>query len=360
MPVTVRGKLLTTQSTLLSTLSIDDGELPSLSPPCTPCSPNVSGPVYPQTPCTPCSPIFKDAFVFQPVGHPKQVMIDNEVWPPIFKAEFVRSAKKMVPLSSDVFVCTYPKCGTTWIQHICSQLLQEEYEPEQGKELPSTYLLCATQNCLTSYYFHNKNFKIYEWSDGDFNVFFDLFMRGELGFGDYFKHLKSWLPHLNDSNVLFLKYEEMFADLESTVLKIGNFLGAESDQMVPGSVLHKPTFIRKGGSRDWKNYMTKDQSDALDNLYKRKMAGTVAANWWQAEMSWEEMPETPSPVAQTAFNFDLTPPEAEPEEEQPFRRTAFSFSHLNSLMLEECRETEGSVTSSGYNSMYSSNASLAN
>lgn len=28
--------------------------------------------------------------VYQPPGHPKQAMFDNEIWPPIFKPEFVR------------------------------------------------------------------------------------------------------------------------------------------------------------------------------------------------------------------------------------------------------------------------------
>jgi hypothetical protein len=28
--------------------------------------------------------------VYQPIGHPKQALIDNEIWPPIFKPEFVR------------------------------------------------------------------------------------------------------------------------------------------------------------------------------------------------------------------------------------------------------------------------------
>lgn len=36
------------------------------------------------------------------------------------------------------------------------------------------------KDCLTSYYFHNRNFKIYEWARGDFDVFFELFVNGEV------------------------------------------------------------------------------------------------------------------------------------------------------------------------------------
>lgn len=51
-------------------------------------------------------------------------------------------------------------------------------------------------------------------------VFFDLFINGQLAFGDYFDHLLTWLSHLNDENVLFVKYEEMYADLESHIYKV--------------------------------------------------------------------------------------------------------------------------------------------
>lgn len=39
----------------------------------------------------------------------------------------------MAPRDTDAFVCTYPKCGTTWIQHICSQLMSNDYGPDVGK-----------------------------------------------------------------------------------------------------------------------------------------------------------------------------------------------------------------------------------
>src|SRR4051794_5884726 len=68
------------------------------------------------------------------------------------------------------------------------------------------------KDCLVSYFFHHKAFKHYDWEDGDFDEFYDLFVHRpnkELGYGDYFDFHESWLPHMNDGNVLTLFYEQM-------------------------------------------------------------------------------------------------------------------------------------------------------
>lgn len=45
-------------------------------------------------------------------------------------------------------------------------------------------------------------------------------------------------------------------------------------------------FIRKGKKRDWVNYFSKKQSEQLDVLFHRRLAGTKAEHWWNAEMKW--------------------------------------------------------------------------
>jgi hypothetical protein len=100
---------------------------------------------------------------------------------------------------------------------------------------PQTKYIFAVRNpkdCCVSYFHHNRNFKLYDWSDGQFDTFFELFMSGRLAFGDYFDHLLGWLPHLEDNNVLFLKYEDMLADLEGAVRRIGLFLGGRAADIV--------------------------------------------------------------------------------------------------------------------------------
>lgn len=74
------------------------------------------------------------------------------------------------------------------------------------KKTEAKYIFVARnpKDCLVSYYFHNRNFKIYDCANLDFDVFFELFATGQLAFGDYYDHLLSWLPHIHDENVLFL------------------------------------------------------------------------------------------------------------------------------------------------------------
>ncbi|CAJ0582353.1 unnamed protein product, partial [Mesorhabditis spiculigera] len=333
----------------LKLLQLNDDDLPCTSPPATPIA---------KTP----TPIFRkgpnDARIYQPEGHPRQCVIDGEIWPPIFNPENVRTAKSMKPREDDLFICTYPKCGTTWLQHIVHQLVrQEKYEAGQGKEMclqspmiermgaqytdsietprilkthfammnvpkseKAKYIFCARnpKDCLVSYYHHNRNFKIYNWADGSFDAFFELFISGQLAFGDYFDHLLGWLPCLESPNVLFLTYEEMCEDLVTAVHRIGTFIGGHAAELVedpeklnavvdasrldsmkkdqgrwfPQNILHKTEFIRKGGSRDWKNYLTKEQSDRLDTVYRTRCADTAAEHWWRRELAWED--ELPS------------------------------------------------------------------
>uniref|UniRef100_A0A0N5AC08 Sulfotransfer_1 domain-containing protein n=1 Tax=Syphacia muris TaxID=451379 RepID=A0A0N5AC08_9BILA len=293
-------------------------------------------------------------YVYQLPGHPRQAYIDGEHWSPIFKPACIKGSKNLLLRDDDVFVCTYPKCGTTWIQHICAQLMNDSYGPEAGNELSRTspmiermgpdyigklksprllkthydwrnlpkgskakYIYCVRnpKDCLTSYYFHNQNFKIYNYEFGTFDNFFEWFMSDKIAFGNYYWHLLSWLPHINDQNVLFLRYEDMWADLRTAVKKIGHFLGGKAAEIVdnndqlekvvneskidsmkkdqsrwfPADNLRGKPFIRKGGSRDWKNYFSKEQSDRMDREWQVQVSGTIAENWWKAEMSWDEL-----------------------------------------------------------------------
>ncbi|VDM99111.1 unnamed protein product [Thelazia callipaeda] len=343
----------------------------------------------------------------------------------------------MIPRNSDIFVCTYPKCGTTWIQHICSQLMTDNYGPQVGSEVselcmtspmiermgaefannlscprllkthfawynipknPNAKYIFAVRNpkdCLTSYFFHNRNFKIYNYEHGKFSNFFELFLTKNIAFGNYFDHLISWLPHIHDDNILFLKYEDMYANLRHSVQQIGQFIGGKAaeriqndqilDQIVENSTiksmkkdqwrwfpennLHQNTFIRKGGSRDWKNYFSREQSDRLDSIFHERLDGTIAEQWWKDEMAWNlEENDNNDDEYDDGIDLDFNGLSDDTNSSRSSRRAsledseqdsiinAMGFSNLQNALQKYIpwRERLSSQSSSGYNSLSSS------
>ncbi|CAB4032110.1 sulfotransferase domain-containing [Paramuricea clavata] len=52
----------------------------------------------------------------------------------------------------------------------------------------------------------------------------------------YFVHLVSWWEHRNDSNVLFVFFEDMKDDLESVVRKTAAFIGIQNEEKIEKAV----------------------------------------------------------------------------------------------------------------------------
>ncbi|GMT11395.1 hypothetical protein PFISCL1PPCAC_2692, partial [Pristionchus fissidentatus] len=169
------------------------------------------------------------------------------------------------------------------------------------------------KDCLTSYFHHHRNFKHYLFDHGEFDTFYELFMAGEVGYGDYFDYLNGWLEGIKkgEENVLLIKYEDMVADLCSSVFQIANFIGGRATEIIDNDhVLNRVIeassisamkknqrrwfpqemlngdFIRKGGSGDWKNYFSEEQSRSMDARFNERLASTVADDWWKEVMAF--------------------------------------------------------------------------
>jgi hypothetical protein len=161
---------------------------------------------------------------------------------------------------------------------------------------PKTKYIFVARNpkdCVVSFFHHTRGFiKHYNFSDGCFDTFFDLFLHGKVDFGDYFTTLRSWFDHRNDPNVLFLTYEDLRTGYSGPeMLSVADFLdpdiyparlrvGDSSDQILLHSSLesmkkdptrfsserpkeHTP-FIRKGSVGGWDELLSEEQSCLLD------------------------------------------------------------------------------------------------
>ncbi|XP_076329675.1 sulfotransferase 1B1-like [Tachypleus tridentatus] len=278
-------------------------------------------------------------------------------FPAMFRKENIENIISMKPRDDDIFVVTYPKCGTTWMTYIIWEILNKGAplpsansllfllapfldlsgtEVAERMESPrlfrthlpyrlvpknhSTKYVYVTRNpfdCCVSLYHHMKGVKRH---GGSFEDFFEDFIKGKAGYGDYFDHLKEGYCHRNDPNFLFVTYEGMKQDPKGHILKVAKFIGAEhlksiqeNEEMferilknttfsnvketqemfvprIPGHVLSKKddlsthiklNFFRKGVIGDWKNHFSLEQKERLEKRMKEKLDGTEIPSLWE-------------------------------------------------------------------------------
>ena len=199
---------------------------------------------------------------------PRYTIHDGFRMPMGFPVAGFESGQRYRAAPGDVFVASYPKCGTTWTQYIV-YLLENDGRPltaerrldgvfphleEVGEEavralpeprlikthLPfsrtpwnahARYVFVARNpfDCAVSFFHHTRGFpRHYDFAEGTWDAFFECFVRGEVDFGDYFEHLSSWWPHRRDPNVLFLTYERMLDAPAAAMRAIADFLGGRA------------------------------------------------------------------------------------------------------------------------------------
>jgi hypothetical protein len=273
------------------------------------------------------------------VNSPQQLdfLLADAVKEPAANAVQVPSPiEKFVPRPDDIFIVTYPRSGTTWMQMILYQLTTEgnldfphittvcpwferslkdgtAYNALPGPRVfkshlsyhkipkwPCKYIYVARDGkdvAVSYYHFYTTHMGF----KGTFDEFFELFLKGEIHCGSWFRHVCGWWEHRDDPNVLFLRYEELAADLPGCLRRISAFCGLEiAPQRWPGilercsfafmkrhesqfdpltALLYEQGFrpnchLRNGQSGAWRDRLSAQQARRFDRTFHRRLGDT--------------------------------------------------------------------------------------
>jgi len=204
--------------------------------------------------------------------------------PPFVSGECLEKLKNFQLHSDDVWIVSYPKSGTTWVQQIVKLVrnggkedertisatipyvesadldpklnLDEVPFPRAFKShfaydqmpcgLPNTtpckyiYVARNPKDVVVSKFHFLTSYK--EFPPVSWEYFFTCFTDGEIPYGSWFDHVLGWWRHRDDNNVLFVKYEDLKKDLPGAVKQIGKFLGYDLSQKVVDEIAVKTSF----------------------------------------------------------------------------------------------------------------------
>lgn len=216
-----------------------------------------------------------------------------------FSAEAFESAIDYKPKHGDLFVASYPKCGTTWTQKIILLILRKgkpsndslddmffscpylelsgveamESTPKplaikihlpyhltpMSKDAKYVYVCRNPMDCAVSCYHHLKNSE-----NLTFDQYFEDFISGNSAYGDYLDHLIGWYEHRDDANVHFVTYEDLKKDPKKEILKIAGFIGEEYEKML----VDQPKILKDVITYSSFDYMKKQVDETMRKFWK--------------------------------------------------------------------------------------------
>ena len=255
---------------------------------------------------------------------PRYVLHGDFRMPMGFPTAAFDSGQRYRAAPGDLFVATYPKCGTTWVQYIIYLLLNggrplagrsindvfphlEEVGEEGVRGLPEprlikthlpfgrtpwhpnaryVYVVRNPFDCAVSFYHHTRGFvRHYDFAEGAWDTFFECFLAGEVDFGDYFDHLLSWWPERDRPNVLFFTYERLSAEPATVIRAIARFVGPPAEEWVrdPGrleAIVRESSFDKmRHRQRRWSSERPAD----MPEFVRKGIVGDWASQFSAAE-----------------------------------------------------------------------------
>jgi len=188
----------------------------------------------------------------------------------------------------DIFVASFPKSGTTWLQQVVYLLHNQEdkegeimewkfpylefiypglkeirkrkgerrflkthlpysFLPKEAadgsKKCKILYIYRNPKDVLVSYYFFARMLSFISYT-GTMSDFAWQMMRDKVPYGPYFKHIDEYIEAAkkHPDNVLILKYEDMKADPQKVISQIAKFLQVDVSSEKLTKITHETSF----------------------------------------------------------------------------------------------------------------------
>ena len=264
----------------------------------------------------------------------------------------------------DVWIVTYPKCGTTWTQEILWQIINDfDLETATSKKeqervpfleigalrssqrhqdsikkppfvqdpiafadnLPTTKPRVIKSHltfemlppklldtCKVVYVCRNPKdtivsfFKMHEIvtpeMGDDFGAFADLVMEGNIVYGSYWEHLKSGWSRRNHPNLKFIWYEDLKRDTPGEIEAIGEFLGQKLTKEQVKSLCHTTNIDTM---RERSRNLAKDEKEkqVADKFFRKGKVGN-----WTEYLEGEKLEEFNKWIEENLKGTDITIP----------------------------------------------------
>ncbi|XP_037565844.1 3-alpha-hydroxysteroid sulfotransferase-like [Dermacentor silvarum] len=240
-------------------------------------------------------------------------IIDGVPRCPGLEPDLFRDSLNFRAEKGDLVQCTYPKAGTHWVMYIL-ELILKDGDPvpnhaeflryvrfvgrmeTEGWRSPLPVRLFTTHEPLTkdtmnpeakyvyvarnpwdtcvSFYHMATSLSMFKFRDGTFEEFFDAFMRGDFGYGDYFDHVASGYALRNEPNLLFLTYEDLKKDTRKTALKLAYFLGDRYGKRLEGDEDLLRTLLERTTAEYMQNVLVLDVQ-GVDPAWKTRRTETT-------------------------------------------------------------------------------------
>ncbi|TRY71899.1 hypothetical protein TCAL_16218 [Tigriopus californicus] len=191
------------------------------------------------------------------------VQCQPEGW--IFGGFFTEHAERIYNMEvrdNDVWIVSYPKSGTTWMQQIVWFLLnnfdyhveshidvrspfidfdmcipkekfRDELDAKKEKLLAenpkdptlalTVYVARDPRDVVVSYFHHHRLIRHHEFV-GDFKAFFHYFIQEKVLWSPYWRHISQAWKHRKSDNLLFVFFSDMKEDLSDVVDRLCAFL----------------------------------------------------------------------------------------------------------------------------------------